>query len=449
MSARRWLYPLTVIVGVILGIMIPAFAGGGGGPAGGARGGAGAAGGARGGRGGGGAIGTLVSATYKGLTTDRSYQPMPTTSTGPATQGGPTIITTTHAAVHVEPLSDEMRRTYGDRRGPISPFYTKMLNIRGVLVVGSPRVSDWAFLEAAYTLDHQFMNSPKWVTDGFAATKVHLAIIADVEYTMDLPENANMGNGAYNDRRSRGLGGFPWCSCAEENLLNLRGDPYGGNNPQTGGENITIHEFTHTTGSMIRSIQRTAAGMAGGGRGAPEPAGSWGARMDACYAKAMAPGGRLNIYNQQNNTKVYASNDWQEYWAEGAQAWFNNARPTNSGGISVREDVKEKDPDLAALLKEIYGDGEWRYIKTGAKKPDGTPMRPPEEFAHLVGFDDLRTQFPVFNYNNSPRIIADAIAATQGGATQTAPGGGRGGRRGGAATATASAPTTAVAPPGQ
>ena len=38
-------------------------------------------------------------------------------------------------------------------------------------------------------------------------------------------------------------------------------------------------------------------------------------------------------------------------------------------------------------------------------------MRSPDELAHLQGLDAVRDQFPVFNFNNSPRIIADAKAA--------------------------------------
>jgi hypothetical protein len=427
MGQRSLWYAVAVLAGCVLGLILPAQAQRGGG--------------------GGGAVGTPISATYKGLTTNRAYQPLPTAEPGPAgADGQPTVITTRRPPIHVEPITEQIRRDYAGRGGaPLSTFYTKMLTIRGVLVVGSDKVSDWAFLEAAYTLDHVFRNSPKWVTDGFASTKVHLAIIADVEYTMDLPENANMGNGAYNDRRSRGLGGFPWCSCAEENLLNLPRDPYGGNGQQGSGENITIHEFTHTTGSMIRSIQRIAGTRADGAAAAPvgtpgrmgrgrDPEGSWGARMDAAFAKSTSPGGRLYLYNQEHGGQVYASNDWQEFWAEGAQAWFDNANPRNSGDLSVRDDVKTKDPDLAALLKEIYGDGEWRYIKTTAKKPDGTPLRPPADFEHLVGLDELRPQFPVFNFNNSPRIIA---AATQGDGAAAGPA--RGGGRG---RGTATAPTT-------
>lgn len=124
------------------------------------------------------------------------------------------------------------------------------------------------------------------------------------------------------------------------------------------------------------------------------------------FADAKAPGGRLAVFNQNRTRPVYASTDEQEYWAEGAQAWFDHAVPGNSGGLRVRDDVKQKDPELAALLAEIYGDGPWRYHKTTAKNPDGTPMRSPDELAHLEGLDALRGQFPVYNNRNSPRVIA-------------------------------------------
>jgi hypothetical protein len=92
--------------------------------------------------------------------------------------------------------------------------------------------------------------------------------------------------------------------------------------------------------------------------------------------------------------------------------------------------VKDKDPLLAALLNEVYGDGSWRYVKTTAKNADGSPMRSKENLAHLTGLDALRAGIPAFNFNNSPRIIAQA---QQGGArggrgTQGAPAPGGGGR---------------------
>ena len=323
-------------------------------------------------------MGTPVSTNYQGLRTTRAYQPL-------------AIGTNNPAAVKVVPIDDELRRSYR-----IDPFYKKTLTSAGVVIVGSDKVSDWAFLEAAYTLDHQLHDSPGWVRDALTTNKVRLAILAVVEYTMDLPENnrrnRTVAEAAFQDRRSRGLGGMPNCSCAEENLLNLRGDPYGGDGSPDAGENITMHEFAHTLASAIGRYQ---------GRD-----GAFWTKLRKGLADAKAPGGHLGVFNKDRQSPVYASSNEQEYWAEGTQAWFGHANPRNSGGLRTRDDVKQKDPQLAALLAEIYGDGPWRYHKTTAKKSDGTPMRSQAELAHLEGLDALRGQFPIYNNRNSPRIIA-------------------------------------------
>lgn len=383
---------------------------------------------------------------YVGLRSTNSYTPVDTTDE----QGN----VVHHQPVHVIPIPDDIRADYR-----IDPFYTKMLTINDIVVMGSPRVSDYAFLEAAYTMDHQFLYSPKWVRDMFKPLKIRLAILSVVEFTMDLPENnrggrnSDLADAYFQDMRSRGLGGMPWCSCAEENLLNLPGDRYGGNGLQGSGENITIHEFSHTTASAIGATQ---GGPGRGGRG--RPSGPFWDALRKALADSNSPGddthpaGRCWVWNHDHARNgqpitVYGSSNEQEYWAEGAQAWFDNANPNNSGGLSVRNDVKTKDPELAALLKEVYGDGPWRYFKTTATNPDGTPMRPAAELAHLAGFD--RSKIPNFNNNNSPRVQAAAtqpsIRAGRGAGGGGGGGRGFGGRGRGNATQSATAPTQPAA----
>jgi alpha-glucosidase len=372
---------------------------------------------------------------FVALRTTNTYTPMPRKDANGNME--------TPNPVRVESIPDEIYETYR-----IDRFYKKMVKIDGLLIMGSQRVSDYAFLEAAYTFDQTFAQSPRWVKDMFETLKIRQAILSVVEFTMDLPENNRNGRNSaladayFQDMRSRGLGGMPWCSCGEENLLNLRGDRYGGPNGLQGeGENIVIHEFAHTTASAIGRVQGQD--------------GKFWTGLRAALAAARDPGdgdrppGRIFAWNRDHGRNgqpgnVYGGSNEQEYWAEGAQAWFDNANPNNSGGISTRDDVKKKDPPLAALLAEIYGDGPWRYIKTTAKKPDGTPMRPAAELAHLAGID--RALIPVFNNNNSPRVQA---AATQPGIANARGGGGGGGRgaggaagRGGRGGAAATRPAT-------
>jgi alpha-glucosidase len=353
---------------------------------------------------------------FVAVTTTNTYQPIePKYEDGRAVPADP---------IAVSPIPDEIYESYN-----LDRHYKKMIKINGILIIGSQRVSDYALLEAAYTKDHTFRNSPKWVRDMFEPLKIRLAIISVVEFTMDLPENNRNGRNSaladavYQDGRSRGLGGLPTASCGEENLLNLRGDRYGGRDGLQGqGENITIHEFAHTTASAIRRVQ---------GNDGP----FW-TKLRAALAAARfegddtKPTGRIFAWNRDHGRNgqpgnVYGGSNEQEYWAEGAQAWFNNANPNNSGGITTREEVKAKDPPLAALLAEVYGDGEWRYIKTTATNEDGSPMRPAAELAHLAGID--RSKIPVFNNNNSPRVLA---AAADPALARGRRGGGRGGRRG-------------------
>lgn len=270
--------------------------------------------------------------------------------------------------LRVGPIPDEVRREYN-----VNLFYTRCVVVRGIPIIGSANVSDYAFLECAWTLDH-LLDGRTMALDALHRAKVRVGILAVTEYTMDLPENQSprmIARGAFNDRRSRGLGGLPLATCAEENLLSLRGDPYA-------RENITIHEFSHTLASAI-------------GRTNPD----WYRKKLAGAFEQAARGGGYG--------RSYAISNPQEYWAEGAQAWFDCANPRNSGGAATRAQLKEKDPALAELLTEVYGDGPWRYRRTT------DAGRAAADVAHLAGMD--RTQFPVFSFNLSPRIRAAAAQA--------------------------------------
>jgi alpha-glucosidase len=269
------------------------------------------------------------------------------------------------ATVRVTTISDELRTDYD-----INPFYKKVAVLESLPIIGSDNVSDYAFLECAYVVDHMLAGCDK-IKEALAANKVRIGIIAATEYTMDIPENQNrwmLARAAFNDRRSRGLGGKRMATCGEENLLSLRGDPYR-------RENITIHEFAHTIASNLQDA---------------DPA--WWDRLEALYKQAM---------DDKLWANTYAATNVQEYWAEGVQSWFDCNTPTDDGrvhnGIWNRERLKEYDPRLAAFLAETFGDRAWRYVKT--------TDRDPGELTHLAGLD--REQMPEFDFAKSPRIQAE------------------------------------------
>ncbi len=51
-----------------------------------------------------------------------------------------------------------------------------------------------------------------------------------------------------------------------------------------------------------------------------------------------------------------------EYWAEGAQAYFDaTVRTDVTSGITSRDQLWKVDPGLARLLEAAFGSGPWRY----------------------------------------------------------------------------------------
>jgi alpha-glucosidase len=160
--------------------------------------------------------------------------------------------------------------------------------------------------------------------------RVRFVVMAPTEMTTDVPEQAHMDS-EYWDRRARGLGGRI-CSCGEENLLNLPGDRYS-------NENILIHEFSHTIHNY--GLRRLDA--------------EFNSRLTELYDDAMDKGLWKN---------TYAATNPGEYWAEAVQSYFDcNAAPRRGvhNEVDTREELKEYDPDLFALIDESFKSPPWRY----------------------------------------------------------------------------------------
>ena len=267
----------------------------------------------------------------------------------------------------VQPVPSELRRTFS-----LSPFYQKHLLVGGLPVVGSTNVSDLALREAAWIVERMLGRRPD-LLQAMASNHTRLAVMAWNEYTTDVPEHAALTPRVYWDRRARGLGATPEApavSCAEENLLAYPGDPY----PT---ENIAIHEFAHAIHEM--------------GLNAVDP--TFDARLQAAFQGAT---------NRGLWRGTYAGSNRQEYWAEATQGWFDDNRENDAlhNHVNTRRELKAYDPAVAALCREVYGDGAWRYQR---------PMqRPAADRRHLVGLDPAR--FPRFQWRSEgipehPRVL--------------------------------------------
>jgi hypothetical protein len=245
----------------------------------------------------------------------------------------------------------------------LDPFYSKHVNVGGYPIVSSDKVSDYALLEAAYLIKSMLAHRPD-VLAALAETKSQMTIMSCNEFTTDVPEHKDLPNGTgktkdWWDRRARGLGGSatdPVASCGEENLLCFPGDPYH-------QENILIHEFAHTI--HLRGLNHI------------DP--QFDVRLQAVYDKAMAAG----LWKDK-----YAATNHHEYFAEGVQSWFNNNRPPDHdhNHVDTRKELREYDPDLAALIGEVFGETELNYVRPPDRKNQ----------AHLRGYD--YSQSPTFRW---------------------------------------------------
>jgi len=245
----------------------------------------------------------------------------------------------------------------------LDPFYKQHVTVDDLLIVSSEKVRKQALDEVAYLVRKMLANRPD-VLKTLAEKKAYVGVMAYNEMTTDIPECRGMG--PWWDKRARGLGGNP-VTCAEENILSFRGDPYQ-------GENIFIHEFGHI-------IHRTLAQMDE----------AFNTRLKTLYQQAKQSG-RFRAYGMSNHG---------EFWAEGVQSWFNCNR---RGGLEVlgadgkhlchintREQMKTHMPAFAKLLDEAFRQNRWVYV----------PVQKRLDQPHLRGYDPAKA--PAFRW--PPKVI--------------------------------------------
>ena len=226
------------------------------------------------------------------------------------------------------------------------PFYAKYAVAAGIPVIGSARVPDAAITRAAEIVTAMLSRRPD-LTAELIRQGVRVGIIAQSEAITDLPEHRHWKKPRRDDRRltqcelkfferieaqsdrdywnerSRGTGGR-FTTVGAENLLAIPGSRYF-------GENILVHEFSHTILDAIRAVD-----------------GALYAQVEEAYAGALKAGRWKGDY---------ASVTLTEYWAEGTQFWFNTnmlAR-LEEGPVLSSADLKRYDPALAAALEKAYG----------------------------------------------------------------------------------------------
>jgi alpha-glucosidase len=218
-----------------------------------------------------------------------------------------------------------------------SNFYKKYINYNGFPIASSDVTADATLRETAKWVCLLFSLVNPAVVESMKKLNGKLAIMATYpkELTVDVPEHSFLTPADYWNERARGLGAtvqVPTASCAEENVMCAKNDRYL-------GQCIMIHEFGGHAMSLLSGNQTFLNSIK--------------SSFEAAIQKGL-----------WKNT--YAGTNEQEYFAMGAQSWFDCQKyvPEPDGvhsPINTREKMKAYDPDLAGILKDFFGDTPLRY----------------------------------------------------------------------------------------
>lgn len=224
-------------------------------------------------------------------------------------------------------------------------FYSQHLEVDGLQVEASARVSPYALAEAAWLARNVL---PRADRRALGTAGVRLVVVGTTEMVTDLPEYADLTPKVWWDRRYRGMGptaDLPVVLCSEEDLLDLPGD-------DVPGDSACLHELAH---ALQHAREQRDPGFV--------------ARLDAAYASAMSAGRWEDTYSATHPA---------EYFAIGAVAWFDGLTPAVAA--HTREAVRAYDEHLAAFCEDVFGSAPWRYSAPSTRRGR----------AHLRGFDPAR-----------------------------------------------------------
>lgn len=300
-------------------------------------------------------------------------------------------------------------------------FYTKGTLVQGIFIATSERVSDQAHREAAYQFDMLMKSLDPEVAQRIRDRKVLCILIGHQEFTSDLPQFGSDKKGEeldFYNWRKRGFLAWPkdrpTVVFAEEDVLEYEGGMR--------LESILVHEFGHVVQGAgfnkelherAKKAFKNAAekGLWNDGRAAQrfrriksaeavnllEALVSSFPDQSPDLIRKCLDGGDILVNGKPSNSKVrvtrddkvlivfggakkcYASRNHLEYWAEGFQTWYDTNRTMDHdhNHIHTRKKLKEYDPVLAELCRDVMGDTDWRFVSP--RKRAGR--------RHLAGFD--------------------------------------------------------------
>jgi hypothetical protein len=201
------------------------------------------------------------------------------------------------------------------------PEYVTRVEVNGIYIVANANVSDEAVKAAIKTVERVFANND--LEEVLVQEGAYVIIADSSQGVLDLPEFRCLDSERSQDFFTHVCGvadraDYPVATVNERDLTGDRRGP-------CRGLNILYHELGHLVQGWTL-----------------EPADYFEIRL--MYQNAL---------NEGKYEGDYAATNFNEYFAEGTQAYFLHVEP---GGARDREWLREYDPALFELLDRIYGD---------------------------------------------------------------------------------------------
>jgi hypothetical protein len=234
-----------------------------------------------------------------------------------------------HACDKVTSVPSELRKAENMFPNGLHADYVKYTHAYGIPIVGTKTATDEGLKRACYVVRYLFASRYD-ARNAYYKVYGRIALIADDQQQTSLPEYKTWDS-SYWDSRARGLGptvGIPMTSVGDDNQRCAPKDRYW-------DQDILIHEFSH--GDHLMASSFAIEGFA---------------RSVGDTYRAATQAGKWN--------SVYAGRNPNEYFATGAQFFFNaisgfSVKPKLDGAvISDRASLQKYDPGLYSLLQTAF-----------------------------------------------------------------------------------------------
>ena len=213
----------------------------------------------------------------------------------------------------------EQERLWGDRKDKLRKYYTKYLNVEGIVIIGSDNVPDNAFYRAK-DLVLKVTSKHLQIRGGLSGTQLRLA--PPGSWITHLPELREFSHLRYGLSHISADGVVQFCAAVVE----WEGKPNMG---------VLTHELGHAIVPLIFRIEPNFENL-----------------LNQAYERAAESGVWTNDW-------FFSQGKW-EYWAEGVRMW------THDVGTGRRLEAKdafiEYDPGIALLDNWLHvGDIPYEY----------------------------------------------------------------------------------------